>query len=225
MIQNCFTWKEEVVCCCGLWDSHYIHVCVFWVLISRGLGLTGMFYLVSLYLIVCHLCDVTDIASSDDSQHWRHRYRGLDTDLFDLVQTGNFVCFYKYFITLQQSVCNVAGTAPNSQLPTVVLVIQCNVDFSNNDLKTVWPGEMSDVGYRFIIGLLYFYYCHFLTFQPGQVCILNWQCLFWLRMVLLKDPLSLSLSLHSSILPKKVEKDLDKLQIFPISFSICTVDR
>ena len=37
--------------------------------------------------------------------------------------------------------------------------------------------------------------------------------------------LSLSLSLHSSILPKKVEKDLDKLQIFPISFSICTVDR
>ena len=69
VIQNCFTWKEEVVCCCGLWDSHYIHVCVFWVLIPRGLGLTGMFYLVSLYLIVCHLCDVTDIASSDDSQH------------------------------------------------------------------------------------------------------------------------------------------------------------
>ena len=90
-------------------------------------------------------------------------------------------------------------TAPNSQLPTPnLLVIQCNVDFSNNDLKTVWPGEMSDVGYRFIIGLLYFYYCHFLTFQPGQVCILNWQCLFWLRMVLLEYSLSLSLSTQVS---------------------------
>ena len=106
------------------------------------------------------------------------------------------LCLFLYFVTLPQSVCNVAGLlpTPNSQLPTLVLVIQCNVDFSNNDLKTVWPGEMSDVGYRFIIGLLYFYYCHFLTFQPGQVCILNWQCLFWLRMVLLEYSLSLSLS-------------------------------
>ena len=36
-------------------ESHYIHVCVFCVLITCGPGLTGMFYRVSLYLIVCHL--------------------------------------------------------------------------------------------------------------------------------------------------------------------------
>ena len=71
-------------------ESHYIHVCVFCVLITCGPCLTGMFYPVSLYLIVCHLSSywVTQVThmSHDDRPSIKSQPHNLGNDLFNLVQ-------------------------------------------------------------------------------------------------------------------------------------------
>ena len=147
-------------------ESHYIHVCVFCVLITCGPGLTGMFYRVSLYLIVCHLSSywVTS-RHTDDSRPSRLSHTGnLGSDLFNLLQ--NVIYGGTDHLGLlgnnYRPVCHLSvGFSALRTWPDIGIV-----DFSNHHLKTVWPGELSDVGYRFIIGLLYFYYCYFWTFLP-----------------------------------------------------------
>ena len=71
-------------------ECHYIHTCVFCVLITCGPCLTGMFYPVSLYLIVCHLSSywVTQVThmSHDDRPSIKSQPHNLGNDLFNLVQ-------------------------------------------------------------------------------------------------------------------------------------------
>ena len=210
-------------------ESHYIHVCVFCVLITCGPGLTGMFYRVSLYLIVCHLSSywVTSCHTmTGRASHLCHTTLGLIW----------LICVRLSSVGLWRDWRSVSSNINHPVLMHSLTWEWQGLVLSTENLPRhhCWlfqPPFEDSLARRAIRCWLSFYnwviiflLLSFLDFPAGP------SVYFKLTVFVLTEDgsvriFSLSLSLHSSILPKKVEKDLDKLQIFPISFSICTVDR